>query len=347
MKALVVGTAGKVEIRQIDRPRPASHQALVKTIGGGICGTDGTLLHGSFKGIEPAQYPLVLGHESVGRVVEVGTDVTSYTVGDVVLLPFVPNPTEAGRPLGSAWGAFSEFTLVDDIAAFEAGTVAGPAPEAAVAQSIVPASIEPLHAPVIVTLREVLSSIYVSGIDVAEPVVIYGSGPVAMTFARLLRLLGATQIIAVVRSEEKASLMQQFGATTCINSRAVDVAGAVGDLLPGGVGAVIDAVGHPSVINEALPMLRDRGILFCYGVPKEGSMHIDWSRAPYNWTLKFQQMPRKDEEGACHQQVIDWVESGDLVLGDFVSDVVPIDEAPAFFADYLGGKTSGKIVLSF
>src|SRR5699024_4299183 len=83
MKALVVDTGGDVAVRQIDRPRPASHQALVETICGGICGTDATLLHRSFKGIE--QYPLVLGHESVGRVVEVGSDVTSFAIGDVVL----------------------------------------------------------------------------------------------------------------------------------------------------------------------------------------------------------------------------------------------------------------------
>lgn len=347
MKALVVDLHGEVGIREIDRPEPASHQALVETIAGGICGTDATLIRRSFKGVDPAQYPLVLGHESVGRVIEVGTDVSSYQLGDVVLLPFVPHPTESGRPLGSAWGAFSEFALIDDLAAFEAGKVSGSAPEVAAAQSIVPTSIDPVHAPVIVTLREVLSSIHVSGIDVTEPVVIYGSGPVAMTFARLLRSLGATQIIAVVRSQEKASLMQRFGATTCVNSRAVDVPDAVRDELPDGAGAVIDAVGDPSVINEALPMLRDRGVLFCYGVPKESSMHIDWSRAPYNWTLTFQQMPRKGEEGGCHQQIIDWVESGDIVLGDFVSDVVPIDEAPAFFADYLSGKTAGKIILSF
>src|SRR5690554_2914636 len=136
MKALVVGGDGNVEVRQIDRPEPASHQALVQTIGGGICGTDGTLLRRSFKGIE--QYPLVLGHESVGRVIEIGSDVTSFGIGDVVLLPFVPEPTEGGQALGSAWGAFSEFALVDDVAAFEAGTVAGSAPEAAAAQSIVP-----------------------------------------------------------------------------------------------------------------------------------------------------------------------------------------------------------------
>lgn len=347
MKALVVDTDGNVQIREIDRPEPKSHQALVKTIGGGICGTDGTLLHRSFKGIEPTQYPLVLGHESVGRVIEVGDDVTSYTIGDVVLLPFVPQPTAGGRAIGSAWGAFSEFAIVDDVAAFEkAGTVAGPTPEAT-AKSIVPASIEPLEAPVIVTLREVLSSINVSGIDLGEPIAIYGSGPVAMTFAALLRLLGAEEIIAVVRSEEKAASMQKFGAEHCINSRVVDVPGAIGELVSHGVGAVIDAVGHASVINEALPMLQDRGILFCYGVPKENSMHIDWANAPYNWTIKFQQMPRKSEEGECHQQIVDWVESGDLILADFISDVVPIDRAPDLFGEYLGGKTIGKIIFKF
>lgn len=347
MKAIVVNIDGNVQLMDIDRPDMKSHQALVETIGGGICGTDATLLQGSFKGVEPASYPLVLGHESVGRVIEVGADVVSYTPGDVVLLPFVPLPTAEGRALGSAWGAFSEYALVDDAAAFTTGAVAGSPPEASFGQSIVPPSIDPLDATVIITLREVLSSIRVSGIDLGQSIVIYGSGPVAMAFVTLLRLLGAEQLIAVVRSNEKAELMKKFGASSTINTRAGNVRDGLRDLGVAGVGAVIDAVGNASVINEGIPLLQDRGIMFCYGVPKKHSMELEWSEAPYNWTLKFQQFPRKDEEGACHQQIVDWAERGDLVLSEFISEIVPVDQAPELFERYLAGETSGKIVLKF
>ncbi|WP_218192311.1 zinc-dependent alcohol dehydrogenase [Brachybacterium vulturis] len=347
MKAIVVNADGRVQVKEIDRPDVKSHQALVATIAGGICGTDATLLQCSFKGVGPASYPLVLGHESVGRVIDVGEDVISYKRGDIVLLPFVPQPSADGQNLGSAWGAFSEFTLVDDAAAFATGKIAGLAPEAAFAQSIVPASIDPVDATVIITLREVLSGIRVSGIDLGQPIIIYGSGPVAMAFTALLRQLCAEQLIAVVRSDEKAELMRRFGASSTINSCAQSVQDGLRDLEVSGVGAVIDAVGSASVINEGIPLLQDRGIMFCYGVPKTHSMDLEWSEAPYNWTLKFQQFPRKDEEGECHQQIVDWAECGDIVLSKFISEIVPVDDSPELFERYLAGRTSGKIVLKF
>lgn len=347
MRALVVHPGGTLEYREIDDARPGAHQALVKTISGGVCGTDNSLVRGLFKGVGAEQYPLVLGHESVGRVVEIGKSVVSFVPGDIVMLPFLPNPTEDGRSLGSAWGAFSEFALVDDFWALDlpAGVIdrSGVAP----AQTIVPQGIDPVFAPVIVTLREVLSSIQVSGIDVGHPILVYGSGPVAMAFVKLLKILGAPQTISVVRSSQKAALMSDFGADLCIDTSVDTVPDVIARVAPDGVPAVIDAVGQPDIMNEALGLLQDRGILFCYGVPKANSMNLDWERAPYNWSLKFQQMPRKDEEGACHDQIVEWALGGIIDLRDFVSEIVPITEAPEFFPKYLAGATNKKIIFKF
>lgn len=340
MKSLVVLHDGTLELRELDKPHPAPHQALVQTISGGVCGTDNTLVHRSFKGVEPEQYPIALGHESVGRVVSLGEAVVSYEIGDVVLLPFVGEPTSEGQTLGSAWGAFSEYALVDDAA------VAGAA-EVAPAQSIVPADIDPVLAPVLVTLREVLSSIQVSGLPLDEPLLVFGSGPVAMTFTKLLKLLGAQDVIVVVRNSAKAELMAGFGADHIVDTSTAELEASMYDLAPDGVGGVVDAVGHPEIINQGLRLLRDRGVLFAYGVPKNNSMHLDWDGAPYNWTLKFQQMPRKDEEGACHEQVVEWVRSGELSLEDFVSEVVPFAQAPEYLNQFFAGSTAKKLIFTF
>ncbi|MEI3412840.1 MAG: alcohol dehydrogenase catalytic domain-containing protein [Blautia sp.] len=121
MKTLVVNKDGSLEVKEIPKPSYNSKQALVKTISCGICnGTDAKLIHRTFKGVEMDQYPLMLGHEAVGEVVEVGADVKTYHIGDKVLLPFVdPDPEKYGE-LGSAWGGYSEYAVVNDAAAFEA-----------------------------------------------------------------------------------------------------------------------------------------------------------------------------------------------------------------------------------
>ena len=105
MKTLVVNKDGSLEVKEIPKPSYNSKQALVKTISCGICnGTDAKLIHRTFKGVDMDQYPLMLGHEAVGEVVEVGADVKTYHIGDKVLLPFVdPDPEKYGE-LGSAWG---------------------------------------------------------------------------------------------------------------------------------------------------------------------------------------------------------------------------------------------------
>jgi D-arabinose 1-dehydrogenase-like Zn-dependent alcohol dehydrogenase len=88
MKALSVDQNGKLEVCDVPKPVYGDCQALVKTLSCGVCnGTDMKLIHGSFKNM--THYPMLLGHEAVGQVVEKGKYVTSFEIGDIVLLPFL------------------------------------------------------------------------------------------------------------------------------------------------------------------------------------------------------------------------------------------------------------------
>ena len=161
MKTLVVNPDGKLEVKEVEKPSYTSKQALVKMIACGICnGTDAKLIHRTFKGVEENQYPLMLGHEAVGEVVEIGSDVKGYKIGDKVLLPFVDPDAEKYGTLGSAWGGFSEYAVVNDVDAFGDGN----APECAYAQTVLPDYVDPVDSAMIITLREVLSSIKRFGI---------------------------------------------------------------------------------------------------------------------------------------------------------------------------------------
>ncbi|QKI81553.1 zinc-binding dehydrogenase [Kroppenstedtia eburnea] len=334
---------GRLKVKEIDRPQITERQALIKTVSCGICGTDATIIRQAFKGFGRSHYPLVLGHEGVGEVVEVGAQVKSFKPGDLIILPFVPEPSEDGVPLHSGWGAFSEYGVIDDAMAYGPGE----APEAAAAQQVLPDFIDRHEAPVLVTLREVLGTIRYFGIRSGESVVVYGSGPVAMTFVKLLRLVGVDEVTAVVRSGKKAELMKQFGATGCINSTEENVREQIRSQYPEGVCYVLDAVGSESIMNEAITLLRDRGEILCYGVPNVNHMTLDWTDAPYNWKLNFQQMPYKAEEAACHEQVLEWVADRKLVLSDFISEIVDFEHVLDAFRDYLEGKTMKKVIIKY
>ncbi|MDQ0271008.1 zinc-dependent alcohol dehydrogenase [Cytobacillus purgationiresistens] len=343
MKTLVITPEGELEVIEVEKPTINAKQALVKTVSSGICGTDATIIKKSFKGVDDSSYPLMLGHEGVGEVIEIGAEVKSYQVGDIVVLSFAPEVMSGSQKIHSVWGSFSEYGVVEDIIAYEAEEV----PEVAYAQAVLPPFIKKEEAPVIVTLREVLSTILYFNIKPLDSVVVYGSGPVATTFVKLLRLLGVQDIVAVVRSEAKQKLLLEYGASKAINSSTEDVKKEVYKQFSEGVSYVLDAVGSEEVINEAMALLKDRGEILCYGVPKVNKMVLDWSSSAYNWKLNFQQMPSKKEEGECHNQIISWIKEGKLSLESFISDYYSFNDITAAFKDYLEGKTMKKVIITY
>lgn len=322
MKTLVVREDNSLEIREVPIPVINSKQALVKNISCGICnGTDAKLIHGRFKGFEKEKYPILLGHEAVGEIVEIGDEVKGYKKGDKVLLPFVGEDLSLYGELSSAWGGFSEYGVVDDKLAYPEGE----APECAYAQTIIPAYIDPVDSIMIITLREVYSSIKRFGIKAGSSVVIFGCGPVGLTFLKFLKLIGAGPVIAFDIIDEKIEEAKEKGAEYAFNSNKTDVRTAVRNICPEGVDFVLDAVGILSIINQAMELIKDGGKIGCYGISPELKTQIDWSCAPYNWQLQFQQFPSKIEEGECDEQILAWIKEGELCLKDYISDYFYFD----------------------
>jgi len=348
MKTLVVDNKGALSIGETPKPVIGEHQALVKMIACGMCnGTDTKLIHGTFKGYTyENDYPTMLGHEGVGRVVEIGSKVTGYKVGDVVLLPY----TTPAAELNSMWGGYSEYGIVyDEKSLTEAGLAVGSKtfPESAYAQNIVPPDIDPVDAVLIITFREVLSSIKTFGIGANESVAIFGCGPVGMTFIRIMSLLGAHPIIAFDIDDSKLETAIANGADHAFNSNKVDVTKTVRDICPGGVDYVVDAVGVLEIINQGLKIIRDRGKICCYGISANQSMNLEWTDAPYNWNICFQQMPEKSEEGEAHQQILAWLRTGAISLKDYISDYVEFEDIVDAFGRLERGEIKLKCIIRF
>jgi threonine dehydrogenase-like Zn-dependent dehydrogenase len=347
LRTLIVDERGNMSIGEAPIPKCGEYQALVKMISGGVCGTDMKIWHGKFKGmVFENDYPMMIGHEGVGRVVEIGAKVTSFKIGDAVLLPYVD-------PIGdlkSGWGAFSEYGIVHDAAALERdGYKMGHPlfPEGAYAQTVVPPDIDPVDASMIVTLREVLSSIKTFGITPNSSVVVFGCGPVGATFIRFMNLLGVHPIIVFDIDEQKLDIALKKGATYAFNSGREDVLSRVREICPDGVDFTLDAVGYLPLINQAMEMIKDRGKICCYGVPPDNSSLIDWSKAPYNWNLCFQQMPRKQEEGEANNQVLAWLRMGVITLKEFISDYADFDDIIDVFDRAQKRQIALKCIIKF
>lgn len=344
MRTLTVMENGKLEIRDVPVPEISDNQALVKMVCCGICnGTDAKLIHKSFKGFGIDSYPLMLGHEAVGEVIAVGKNVVSYKTGDKVLLPFVNEEPEKYGNLKSGWGGFSEYGVVDDVKAYPEGE----APECAYAQTVLPDTVDPVDASMIITLREVLSSIKRFGMTKGQSVVVFGCGPVGLTFIRFLKLLGVGPVIAFDVLDNKVEEALEKGADYAFNSKTVDVKETVRRICPHGVHYVLDAVGILPIINQAMELIRDTGKICCYGISPHCNMELNWEKAPYNWQLQFQQFPSKVEEGACTEQILQWLESGEIHLKDYISDYFSFDEVLEAFEKLERKEISKKGIVIF
>ena len=149
--------------------------------------------------------------------------------------------------LGSGWGALSEYAVVCDP---EAPWPDG-APDCAFAQTVLDDDLDPVDATMIVTFREVLSNIRYFGITPNDSVVVFGCGPVGLTYLKFMSLLGVKNLVACDILPEKLAQAKDYGATYLINSKEQDVAAEVRKLFPEGVDYVLDAAGVPATVDTA------------------------------------------------------------------------------------------------
>jgi threonine dehydrogenase-like Zn-dependent dehydrogenase len=346
MKSLVVDKDGSLSIEEVPVPKFTDYQALVRMESCGVCnGTDMKLIHRNFKGFDT--YPAILGHEGVGRVVEKGSKVKSFEIGDAVLLPFLEGMTDK---YNSGWGAYSEFAVGGDWKAMvEDGKGPGTPEfsEAYYAQQIVPESINPVSAAMIVTFREVLSACKRFGFKENSSLVVFGAGPVGLCFTKFAKLMGMGPVIVFDIIDEKLQEAAAMGADYVFNSGKVNVKEEVGRICGEGVDFVVDAVGINQLINQAMELIKYNGKICGYGISPKLSMELDWSKAPYNWSLQFVQWPSKLEESEAHTQIISWIQMGVIDPDDFISDVIGFDNILDAFKMVEERKAKKKIVIKF
>jgi threonine dehydrogenase-like Zn-dependent dehydrogenase len=319
MKGVVVYRDGTIKVEQLPTPTIGDYQALVKNISCGICnGTDLKLIHASFKGFDT--YPAVLGHESVGEVVEVGSKVTSFKRGDRVLRSILE--TVGDDKYSSGWGSFAEYGVIGDIEAMKRDGRTD-FYDIYLAQQVVPESIDPHQAVMLITLKEVRSGLQRFGVGKGKSILIHGAGPVGLSMTRFAKLKGAEPIVVSEPNAERREKAAKLGADTVIDPTSEDLVSRAREIETEGFDFVIDAVGINRLMTESLRMVKFNGVVGVYGIAAETNAHIDWEAAPYNWAIHFVQWPTFEDEAAVHDEVLSLIKSDQIDLSDFVTHVVP------------------------
>ena len=189
MKAAIVETPGVLNVREVPDPKPGVYDSICRNLYGATCsGTDLHIIHGRFPG--RVDYPTVLGHETVGRVVDVGPRVRHLQVGDLVTRSGTNSLSEPG--LSSTWGGFAEYGIVTDHWAMKDDGLDDVMWKSHVAQQIVPPDVEPAMATMLITWRETLSYVKRMGVSHGATVLLMGSGGVGLSFCGTLYASGVS-----------------------------------------------------------------------------------------------------------------------------------------------------------
>lgn len=314
VKAFVMDRAGSASIEEVPEPSVGDYDALVDMVVCGICNsTDRMLRIGTFA--PGVSYPSILGHESVGRVKQIGASVRNLQVGELV--------TRAGAyawgsaPVAMYWGGFAERGIVRDGLAWSEDHP-GQASEDHFPHIVFDAGYEADDLALSISLSETWSIAADAGGMVGSVVGICGTGIAGLSLVLYASLLGAARIVCVGRRAERTNRALELGATD------VAIAGMEADRMfreLGGADIVWEASGHAAAIESAYRWLRPGGRLIIYSAPDQPAT-FNVMAAPRNTALTV----ASPQEGSVLRQVVSMLKRGVIPRSKFLSASYPFDE---------------------
>jgi L-iditol 2-dehydrogenase len=249
--------------------------------------------------------------------------------------------------LYSGWGGFCEYVLAHDHDAMVSHGVADETQgwfDACEIQNAVPEGIPADEAVLSCTWREVLGAFRDFRLTAGKKVIVFGSGPVGLSFVKLGKLFGLGQIDVVEPLLEKRGLAKKMGADHVYTPEEVKNT----DFLAKesrSYDTVIDAVGLEDIVNAGLPLLKMAGDLCVYGVmTKNPTLRLD--KAPYNFDLHIHQWPTRSEEREAMKTLDCWIKEGSLKASDFVSHRFRMEQIAEAFEAVKQGEVI-KAILTF
>jgi threonine dehydrogenase-like Zn-dependent dehydrogenase len=269
MRATVFYGVGDIRVEEVPRPRPGAGEALIRVTTTTICGTDLHIVRGEY----PVRPGLVIGHEPVGVIAELGAGVSGYEVGDRVLVGAI---TPCGQCLACLSGRHSQCGhggTCEALGGWRFGNTIDGAqaeyllvPNAQANMAKVP---DELTDEQVVLLADIAST-GISGaesgeVTLGDKVAVFAQGPIGICASIGARLLGASTVIGVDGDDNRLAMAKKMGVDVVLDYRKVDVVSEI-RRLTGGVDVAIEALGTQPTFESALRVLRPGGTLSSLGV---------------------------------------------------------------------------------
>ena len=334
MKAAVIEAVNKLVVREVPEPVMGDYDCLCQGLYGATC--SGTDLH--LQAAHPlfgVTFPSILGHESIGRVIEVGPKVRNFKLGDMVTRS-INRPTPE---LNCHWGGFAERGLVTDQAAMAAdGVVTG---NTAFVHNVLPEDFDPAGATMMITWRETFSYYSRLRVPVGAKVLIMGSGGNGLSYAAHASNLMAS-VVAMAGSPAREQDARKVGATDFMDYKTEDLVAESKSRGLDQFDLIIDAIGKMGQLDRVLPLLKVGGTATIYGVDDYGKVTITPQKVPGNFTFANPGYA----EGEAHDAVVKLMRRGLLKAENFcdLEHLYPLEDINVAF-DAIRNRTAIKAVV--
>ena len=260
MKGFAMLKIGQIGWIDKDKPICGSLDAIVKPIAVSPCSSD---VHTVWAGALGDRHDMILGHEAVGEVVEVGSLVKDFKVGDKVVVPAITpdwNSLEAQRGYSmhsggmlAGWkfsnfkdGVFAEYFHVNDAD----GNLA-----------LIPEGVDPIEAVMLCDMVPTgFHGVELADVQFGDSVCVIGIGPVGLMAVAGAALRGASKLFAVGSRPKCIEVAKEFGATDIINYREGDIVEQIMEKTQGkGVDKVVIAGGNSDTFVQAVKIVKPGG----------------------------------------------------------------------------------------
>lgn len=295
MRAAVVTEPGRLIVADVPTPKANGYASLVRVTAGATCTSTDIHIIDSTPPFTMGT-PGILGHESVGEVIELGDKVKYFNIGDRVLRPLLEYTPER-EGFRSYWGGFAEYALVFDWQAMRDDGVEFDKYKGYMKNRAVPPEISDAAAAMMITWRETHSFYKRLNAIGASEVLVIGSGGNGLSFAAHASSGGA--FVTMTGSPSRRETAKRCGVSEYVSYRDEN---ANEKLLSRRYDVIIDAVGASSLLNAMLPSLKRGGVFATYG--------IEFGGEPVATPEGTRRYGGDYLEGETHDEIIAGIKSG-------------------------------------
>ncbi|MFA5570353.1 MAG: alcohol dehydrogenase catalytic domain-containing protein [Sphaerochaetaceae bacterium] len=330
MKAAVLSGTKDLSLKDVPIPKIAEDEALVRVQSCGLCGTDIHAYEGDFM---PQYLPLILGHEFSGDIVELGSKVKNFKIGDrVTVSPEIychscENCRKGSNRICLDWdsigtsvdGAFAEYIKVrkdclhhlPESISYDVGALLEPA------------------ACVYCGIRQVPEYF-------DKRVLIMGAGSIGLLWLTLLRSRNPLVLDMIDVDDDKLAFAQSLGADSVFNTK--DAKDSYYDVIKKKYDVVVDCTGVPSVIERGFTVVDREGTVIFFGVaPTQAKINI----SPYDIYIDSIKVVGVFPDMRSFGTIIDMLDKKIVDFSPLISHRFPLSEFEKGF-EFFKGSSVGR-----